>query len=276
MSEQPDTLVVLPTYNEAATLRRVVEAILTHNPTTDVLIVDDASPDGTGRIADDLAEQHARVTVEHREAKLGLGTAYILGFRVAIAADYRFVVEMDADGSHLSTQLPRLLERARGAEGEVGFAGNPPAAPPGTLLSGLPDLVIGARWINGGTIVNWPLHRRIISRTGTAVARVALKSRLRDITSGFRVFRTDRLRSIDLDRISSQGYGFQVEVAWLLERSGCGIAEVPITFVEREGGKSKMSLGIVAEALFNVVSWGFDLRFRPGRLLTFTEKFPTS
>lgn len=231
-------LVILPCYNEADSLPLVVAGVLKAVPDAHVLIVDDSSPDGTGRIADRLAAEDPRVSVLHRPGKLGLGTAYIAGFERALVGGYGRVVEMDADGSHLPEQLPALLAAA----GDAG-------------------LVLGARWVPGGSIVGWPRYRRLISRTGTAVARVALRSGLHDITSGFRVIEASWLERIDFEDIAAQGYGFQVEIAWSLERIGCPIAEVPITFVERAAGRSKMSPAIVAEALRLVVLWGWRLRF---------------
>ncbi|UBH04906.1 dolichol-phosphate mannosyltransferase [Leucobacter sp. Psy1] len=230
-----DALLVLPTYNERASLGDVVARLLRVAPALRILIVDDASPDGTGALADRLAAADERISVLHREDKLGLGTAYVAGFRRAITDGYQRVIEMDADGSHLPEELPRLL------------ASNA-------------DLVIGSRWIPGGRIVGWPRYRRAISRTGTAVARVALRSRLRDITSGYRVFRVDALSGLELEEITSRGYGFQVELAWTLERTGHQLAEVPITFVERASGHSKMTIGIVWEALVGVLAWGVALR----------------
>lgn len=229
---------ILPCYNEADSLASVVAGVLEAVPDAHVLIVDDSSPDGTGRIADRLASEDPRVSVVHRPGKLGLGTAYVAGFERALAGGYGRVVEMDADGSHLPEQLPALLA----ATGDAG-------------------LVLGARWVPGGSIVGWPRYRRLISRSGTAVARVALRSELHDITSGFRVIEASWLERIDFEGIAAQGYGFQIEIAWSLERIGCPIAEVPITFVERAAGRSKMSPAIVAEALRLVLLWGWRLRF---------------
>lgn len=231
---------VLPCYDEADSLQRVVEEVLETAPAAHVLIVDDASPDGTGRIADRLAVD-PRVSVLHRPGKLGLGTAYLAGFDRALAEGYERVVEMDADGSHLPEQLPALLAASEQS-----------------------GLVIGTRWMPGGAIVGWPLYRRLLSRTGTRVARVALRSRLRDITSGFRVLDTAWLPLLGLDRVAAQGYAFQVETAWSFERLGCPITEVPITFVDRAAGRSKMSPAIVAEALRLVLLWGWRLRFGGG------------
>ncbi len=238
------TLVILPTFNELGSLAGVVERVRAAVPAADLLIIDDASPDGTGDLAESLAAVDPHLFVAHRAGKLGLGTAYVLGFRHALAQGYRWVVEMDSDGSHLPEQLPQLLAAAHDGAG----------------------LVLGARWISGGRISGWPWHRRWVSRTGTRVARVALRSRLHDITSGFRVLDARWLTRVDLDRVSSHGYGFQVELAWTLERMGCPIAEVPITFVERSTGRSKMSFGIVVEALTRVLRWGWQLRVAPSRL----------
>lgn len=253
-----DVLVILPTYNERASILEIVTEVLAQVPRADVLIIDDGSSDGTGRVAASLAASEPRVRVLHREGKLGLGTAYVLGFQEALERGYRYVAEMDADGSHLAAELPGLVDAIRGGASGQGRGCRDETPSPG--------LVIGSRWIPGGRIVGWPWYRRLISRTGTLVARLALRSRLRDITSGLRIFDTIWLERIDLNRISSQGYGFQVEVASLLERFDCPIAEVPITFVERADGHSKMTLGIVVEALLGVLRWGFDLRFRPRRL----------
>ena len=232
-------LVILPTYNERESLGEIVARLHAVTPQADVLVIDDASPDGTGELADRLAAADGRISVLHRPGKLGLGTAYLEGFEWAAARGYRWVVEMDADGSHLPEQLPDLLTAARAGAG----------------------LVIGARWVSGGSVVGWPRHRRWISRTGTRVARTALRSRLHDITSGYRVFDSAWLARLSPDEVSAEGYGFQVEVAWGLERLGCPIAEVPITFVERAHGRSKMTAGIVAEALWLVLRHGLRLRF---------------
>lgn len=239
-----DLLVVLPCYNELGSLGDVVRRILAAEPDAEILVIDDASPDGTGALADRLAAADRRVRVIHRSGKLGLGSALVLGLDRATAGGFRYAVQMDADGSHLPEQLPGLLAAARGGAGAV----------------------IGARWVTGGRIVGWARHRRWISRAGTGVARLCLRSRLHDITSGFRVIDTRWLRRLPLDAVASSGYGFQVEIAWALERAGCPIAEVPITFVERRFGRSKMSLAIVCEALARVITWGVLLRVAPARL----------
>ncbi|WP_336659039.1 polyprenol monophosphomannose synthase [Leucobacter sp. USHLN153] len=235
---RPEILVVLPTYNELATIGSTVASVRQHIPDAHILIIDDASPDGTGAAADRIAETLPHVRVHHRAAKLGLGTAYTHGFRIALSEGYRRIVTMDSDGSHLSSDLPRLLAEANAGAG----------------------LVIGARWVPGGRIVNWPLYRRWISRAGTGFARVVLRSRLRDLTSGFRVYDAEWLSVVSLDQLDSEGYAFQVETAWTLERLACPISEIPITFVERTDGHSKMTLGIVAEAFANVLRWGWRLR----------------
>lgn len=232
-------LVILPTYNERESLGEIVTRLHAVTPHADVLVIDDASPDGTGELADRLAAADGRVSVLHRPGKLGLGTAYLEGFTWAAARGYRWVVEMDADGSHLPELLPKLLAAARAGAG----------------------LVIGARWVTGGSVVGWPRHRRWISRTGTRVARALLHSRLHDITSGYRVFDSVWLARLSPEEVSAEGYGFQVEVAWGLERQGCPITEVPITFVERAHGRSKMTSGIVFEALWLVLRHGLSLRF---------------
>ena len=232
-------LVILPTYNERESLSEVVTRLHATNPSVDVLVIDDASPDGTGALADRLAAEDARISVLHRPGKRGLGTAYLEGFAWAARRGYRWVAQMDADGSHLPEQLPALLAAAGAGAG----------------------LVIGTRWVPGGSVVGWPRYRRWISLTGTRVARIALRSKLHDITSGYRVFDREWLDRLSSNEVSAQGYGFQVEVAWGLERIGCPITEVPITFAQRPHGRSKMTPGIVAEALWLVLRHGLRLRF---------------
>ncbi len=231
-------LVVLPTFNERDSLRGVVATVLDAVPGANVLIIDDNSPDGTGEIADDIAHLEPRVTVMHRDGKRGLGTAYIAGFRLAIDLGYDYVVEMDSDGSHQPGELPALLDAAAAGAG----------------------LAIGTRWMPGGKIVNWPRHRRLLSRGGTAFARLALRSRLRDLTSGYRVLSHECIERLGLETIDSEGYAFQVETAWRIEQLGIPVAEVPITFVERTTGRSKMSTRIMWEAFSNVTRWGIETR----------------
>ena len=237
------TLVVVPTYNEAQSIRPIIERIRRAVPDADVLVVDDGSPDGTGRIADELAATDKRVTVLHRPAKAGLGAAYLQGFDRALDGGYDAVVEIDADGSHDPAELPAML----------------------ALLESRPaDLVIGSRWVDGGQVVNWPWARRAISRSGNRYARWMLRSRIRDLTAGFRVYRASALRGLDRAVVTSQGYCFQVELAWRIEADGGVVVEHPIAFVERTTGRSKMGAGIVAEALVRVTTWGVLSRFGRG------------
>jgi len=239
-----ELLVVVPTYNERESLPGVIERIRSAVPEADILIVDDNSPDGTGELADALSDAH--VAVLHRPGKDGLGRAYLAGFARAIAEGYAYVAEIDADGSHDPAELPAMLALA---------------------VDGA-DLVIGSRWVDGGAVRNWPWLRRAISRAGNWYSRVMLRSRIRDITAGFRVFRTTAISSLELGDVSSQGYCFQVEMAWRLERSGATVVEHPITFVEREHGRSKMHLGIVTEALLRVTGWGLRAGLPVGRCST--------
>lgn len=233
-----DTLVIVPTYNEAESLPALIERLRRSVPAADVLIVDDGSPDGTGRLADDLALADPGISVLHRPKKAGLGKAYLAGFRRGIGAGYDFLVEIDADGSHDPVDLVEMLDLARSGA----------------------DLVLGSRWVRGGAVVNWPWPRKAISRLGNAYARTMLGSGIRDLTSGFRVFRSTALDGIEFDTVASQGYCFQIELAWALERSGRAVIEHPIVFVERVAGRSKMHLGIVIEALLRVTVWGVTRR----------------
>ena len=235
-------LVVIPTYNEAETLEPVVARLRASVPEADVLVVDDGSPDGTGDIADRLAAADGSVHVLHRSEKAGLGAAYIAGFRWALAEGYDVVVEMDSDGSHAPEELPRLLTALREA-----------------------DLVIGSRWVPGGQIRNWPFYRQVISIGGSTYARLLLRFPVRDSTSGYRAFRRQVLEELKLDEVASQGYCFQIDLAWKTWRSGFRVREVPITFTEREVGRSKMSRAIVIEALWRVAGWGLTSRSRSAR-----------
>jgi len=229
-------LVIVPTYNERTNLPIIVPAILAAAP-VDVLVADDNSPDGTGDLADELAAADERVHVLHRQAKQGLGAAYLDGFRWALARGYDVLVEMDADGSHRPQDLPRLLDALADA-----------------------DLVLGSRWVDGGTVENWPKSREWLSRGGNTYARRMLKIPLRDATGGFRAYRAEALRSIDLEAVDSQGYVFQVDLAVRVLERGLRVVEVPITFVEREHGTSKMSRRIVGEAMWQVTRWGVAQR----------------
>jgi dolichol-phosphate mannosyltransferase len=235
-------LVVIPTYNEVANLEPVLARLRVAVPQADVLVVDDASPDGTGHLADRLAGADPAVAVLHRPAKEGLGAAYLAGFEWGLAHRYDVLVEMDADGSHRPEELPRLLAALAGA-----------------------DLVIGSRWIPGGAVRNWPLRRRLLSRGGNTCARLVLGLPLRDVTAGFRAFRRGTLEGVKLRDVASQGYCFQVDVAWRAVAAGCRVVEVPITFVERERGVSKMDRTIVTEALWRVTAWGVARRLRGAR-----------
>lgn len=234
----PEALVIVPTYNEIDSLAAVVGKIRQTVPTADVLIVDDDSPDGTGALADVLAAEDSGISVIHRTRKDGLGRAYLAGFERAFELGYDYVAEIDADGSHDPVELAKMLELA---------------------INGA-DLVIGSRLVPGGEVRNWPWFRRAISRAGNAYARWVLRSRVRDLTAGYRVFRTSALKELDISSVSSQGYCFQVELAWLLEKSGHTIEEHPITFIERATGRSKMHPGIVLEALLRVTGWGLTRR----------------
>jgi len=238
----PKTIVVIPTYNEIGSIESVLDRIRATDESLHVLVVDDNSPDGTGALIDRLAQEDQRIHVLHRTEKNGLGQAYAAGFTWALDNDYDYLIEMDADGSHQPEELPRLL----------------------ALLDAGCDVAIGTRWIPGGVIRNWPWYRKAISRTGTFYSRLMLGSKLHDLTSGYRGFRASALRAMDFSSVNSSGYGFQVELAWKFERSGAVMGEFPITFVEREEGVSKMSTGIVVEALVNVTVWGLKSRLGRG------------
>ena len=231
------TLTIIPTYNEIDALPRTLDRLRAAVPDSDVLIVDDNSPDGTGDLAEEMGSRDSQIHVLHRTEKNGLGGAYIAGFTWGLERDYDALVALDADGSHQPEQLPGLLAALDQA-----------------------DLVIGSRWVPGGSVVNWPLHREIISRCGSFYSRTMLGLKVRDITAGCRVFRRSTLESIDLDSIESVGYGFQVDMTFRVARQGLTIREVPITFVERTLGESKMSSGIVWEAVENVTKWGLKAR----------------
>jgi len=221
---------VLPTYNEAENLEPLVEAARAKlPPSARVLIVDDNSPDGTGEVADRLAERHENVEVLHRPHKEGLGPAYIAGFRRALAGGAGFVLEMDSDFSHDPAYLPRLLEAARRA-----------------------DVVLGSRYVAGGGVTDWGPLRRTVSRGGSSYARLVLGVDVRDLTGGFKCFRREVLEAIDLDAITTRGYAFQVELTYRAVRRGFKVVEVPILFRERRVGKSKMDLSIVAEAIWRL------------------------
>ncbi|MGH3333729.1 MAG: polyprenol monophosphomannose synthase [Nocardioidaceae bacterium] len=231
-------VVVIPTYNEAQNIRWVVGRLREAVPHIDVLIVDDGSPDGTGEIADKLAALDPQVHVLHRTEKAGLGAAYLHGLSVALAKGYDVIGEMDADGSHQPEQLPRLLEAM-----EAGA-----------------DLVLGSRWVPGGSVVDWPLSRKVLSRGGNIYARLLLGTPLKDSTGGFRLFRRSALEAIGYESVASFGYCFQIDLAWRAIQAGLTVTEVPIEFVERVQGDSKMNSSIALESLARVTSWGFKAR----------------
>jgi dolichol-phosphate mannosyltransferase len=233
-------VIVMPTYNERQNVESIAGRVRTALPAADLLIVDDNSPDGTGDLADKLAEADPHVQVMHRTGKAGLGKAYIAGFGWALERGYDVIVEMDADGSHQPEQLPMLLAALM---------------PPGAA-----DGVIGSRWVPGGRTVNWPKSRQILSRAGNVYARLMLGVQLRDITGGYRAYRASALHAISLDTIESAGYCFQIDLTLRLIHAGLRIAEVPITFVERERGASKMSRAIIGEASLRVAKWGIAKR----------------
>ncbi|MEU9243687.1 polyprenol monophosphomannose synthase [Streptomyces sp. NPDC048385] len=230
-------LVIIPTYNESENIKSIVGRVRQAVPEAHVLVADDNSPDGTGKLADELAAADDQVHVLHRKDKEGLGAAYLAGFRWGMDNGYGVLVEMDADGSHQPEELPRLLTALKGA-----------------------DLVLGSRWVPGGRVVNWPKSREFISRGGSLYSRLALDLPLRDITGGYRAFRRETLEGLGLDEVASQGYCFQVDLARRAVKAGFQVVEVPITFVEREFGDSKMSRDILVEALWRVTSWGVSER----------------
>lgn len=242
-----ESLVIMPTYNERENLPSIIERLLVAVPDTDVLIADDNSPDGTGEIADEHAagDANGRIHVLHRKGKEGLGAAYIAGFRWALERGYRVIVEMDADGSHPPESLPTLI---------------------GAVEQGA-DLAIGSRYVPGGRIENWPLSRHLISRGGNLYSKIMLGAKVNDITAGYRAYKADALASLDFDSIDSAGYCFQIDMTWRLRQAGCRIVEVPITFVERTIGQSKMSESIFREAAVNVARWGFEHRVSQVRSL---------
>jgi len=238
----PRVLVIVPTYNERDNLTPITDRVFASVESADVLVVDDSSPDGTGELADELATQQPRLHVLHRPGKAGLGAAYIAGFTWGIEAGYDVLVEMDADGSHAPEQLPRLLAALEGA-----------------------DLVLGSRWVPGGEVLDWPKSRWLVSRAGNLYTRLALGANLRDITGGYRAYRRELLEQIDYLSVDSQGYCFQIDLAWRALRAGFRVVEVPITFAERQIGESKMSGSIVREALLRVTQWGAEYRLAEAR-----------
>lgn len=228
---------VLPTYDEADNLAWIVGRLRAAQPAVHVLVVDDESPDGTGQIADGLAADDDRVHVLHRAAKGGLGAAYLAGFAWALERDFDVIGEMDADGSHQPEELHRLLDALPDA-----------------------DLVIGSRWVPGGTVVNWPVRRELLSRGGNLYVRLLLGLEVRDATAGFRLFHRATLEKIDLSQVRSTGYVFQTDLVTRTLQAGLRVREVPIEFVERVRGDSKMSGAVAAESLRRITAWGLRER----------------
>jgi dolichol-phosphate mannosyltransferase len=231
-------LVIIPTYNERENLPRILDRLLLAVPAVSVLVVDDGSPDGTGDLADSRAADDPRISVLHRTSKQGLGAAYLAGFRWGLERGFDVLVEMDADGSHAPEQLPRLLRALAHA-----------------------DLAIGSRYVAGGSVVNWPRSREVLSRGANLYSRLALGSGVHDMTAGYRAYRSTVLRALDLDGVASQGYCFQVDLTWRTLSAGFRVAEVPITFTEREIGYSKMSGSIMREAFVKIAGWGAKRRW---------------
>ena len=232
-------VIVMPTYNERQNLEIMAGRIREATPDADLLVVDDNSPDGTGDLADKLAEGDSHVQVMHRTEKAGLGRAYIAGFTWALERGYDVIVEMDADGSHRPEDLPRLLRALPDA-----------------------DAVIGSRYVPGGTVVNWPKSREFLSRGANVYNRIMLGISVKDATGGFRAYKAPTLAKIDLNNIESAGYCFQIDMTLRVLQSGLRLAEVPITFVERERGSSKMSNAVIREAFLRVAQWGLAARLR--------------
>lgn len=238
------TLVIIPTYNERDNLPTIVSRVHAAEPDVHVLIVDDGSPDGTGKLADDLAfADPDRVHVMHRTSKDGLGAAYLAGFAWGLNRQYSVLVEMDADGSHAPEQLHRLLDEIdKGA-----------------------DVVIGSRYVPGGEVRNWPRRRLVLSRTANGYSRILLGVEVHDITAGYRAYRREVLEKIDLSAVDSKGYGFQVDLTWRSINAGFTVVEVPITFTEREHGESKMDGSTIREAIIKVAQWGLRARIDRAR-----------
>ncbi len=241
-------LVIIPTYNEREALPRILERVRASVPEAEILVVDDNSPDGTGEIANQWHETDPQIHVMHRLAKNGLGAAYLSGFAWGLQNGFDVIVEMDADGSHQPEQLPGLLEALHTS-----------------------DLVLGSRWIEGGGTENWSKGREVLSRGGNTYTRLMLGINIFDATGGYRAFKADTLRALDLNEVASQGYCFQVDLAWRAQQRGLVITEVPITFVEREIGTSKMSQKIVTEALWRVTVWGAQRKINQAKRLFSTR-----
>lgn len=232
-------LVIVPTYNEIEALPIILDRIRDSVPEAEILVVDDNSPDGTGELAQQRSDTDSHIHVMHRLGKDGLGAAYLAGFAWGLQNGFDVLVEMDADGSHQPEQLPTLLSALSNA-----------------------DLVLGSRWVQGGGTQNWSRGREVLSRGGNTYTRLMLGIDIFDATGGYRAFRSTTLRALDLNEVASQGYCFQVDLAWRAKQKGLTVVEVPITFVEREIGTSKMSRKIVTEALWRVTVWGAERKVR--------------
>ena len=235
------TLVIIPTYNESENVERIVPLVMEKDPSIHVLIVDDNSPDGTGRIADEMAKKDGRISVIHREKKSGLGTAYIAGFRFALGKDFDYIFEMDCDFSHDPKYVPHFLKAIQEA-----------------------DLVLGSRYIDGVNVINWPMSRLLLSYYANVYSRLVTGLPVKDATGGFKCFRREVLEAIDLDRVKSNGYSFQIEMSFRAWKKGFKIKEIPIIFEDRKVGQSKMSKKIVREAVWMV--WKLRLRSLLGKL----------
>ncbi|HJQ47377.1 MAG TPA: polyprenol monophosphomannose synthase [Amycolatopsis sp.] len=242
-------LVVIPTYNERENLAPILRRLHDALPHVHALVVDDGSPDGTGELADKLAADDQRVHVMHRTEKAGLGAAYVAGFRWGLEREYATIVEMDADGSHAPEDLPRMLEALTDA-----------------------DLVLGSRYVPGGSVVNWPLRREVLSRAANVYSRLALGWKINEYTAGFRAYRREVLEKLPLGEIASRGYCFQIDLAWRTLQAGYDVVQVPITFTERELGESKMSGSVIFEAMLRVGIWGAKYRWQQLRGLVAGRK----
>jgi dolichol-phosphate mannosyltransferase len=239
MGKVPEKLlVVIPTFNEASTVPILISNLLTSNSSLEVLVVDDNSPDGTGEICRVISEQNNRVFVLHRQGKNGLGAAYLAGFSWGLLKGYTHIAEMDADGSHSVSDLMRMLEKIN-EEPDI-------------------DLIIGSRWVEDGGVAKWSLARKILSRGANRYSRFVLGSSVKDLTAGFRIYKSSLLKKIDLQTIESDGYCFQIELAIKSEQRGARITELPIIFLDRTDGSSKMDFRIIFEAMYLVTTWGLQ------------------
>lgn len=245
MTEAPRTgevLVIIPTFNEAQNIQSITARLRNSVPDAHILVVDDNSPDGTGKLADDMAERDDHIHVLHRQGKEGLGAAYLAGFRWGLDRGFGVLVEHDADGSHQPEQLPDLLAALEHA-----------------------DMVKGSRWVRGGSVVNWPWTREFLSRGGSLYIRLMLGMPYRDITGGFNAFRAEALTKIVDLPIDRRGYGIQRDLTWHAHQAGLRIVEVPIEFVEREFGDSKMGGSVVKEAIVSTTKMGLKHRWRQAK-----------